>query len=345
MTAHSAPIRFGIAGAGGIAATYATVIADMTGADIVGVADVDPDAATAYASPLGTTAAASVEELLETVELDALIICTPPDSHPAVAHAAFAAGVAVLCEKPLAIAVDAAQEMVVGATRAGVLFTMATKFRFVGDVVRTHALVASGIIGDVIQIENAFASRVDMATRWNSDPAVSGGGVLIDNGTHSVDIARYLLGPIHEVLVIERPRTQGLEVEDSVQLLLRSASAATATIDLSWSYDHATDTYLQVYGSQGSVRVGWRSSEYRTNDDPAWVSFGDGYDKITCMRRQVTNFCGALRHEVPLAISTADAIASVQVIDAAYRSLTAGDWVAVDPLQAVARRDASDHVA
>jgi predicted dehydrogenase len=343
--AGPAPIRFGIAGAGGIARSYATVISDMPGAEIVGVADVDLAAAVAYAAPIGATAAASVEELLATVALDALIVCTPPASHPAVAHAAFAAGVAVLCEKPLAVAVDAAQEMVVAATRAGVLFTMATKFRFVGDVVRAHALVASGLIGDVIQLENAFASRVDMASRWNSDPVVSGGGVLIDNGTHSVDIARYLLGPIREVLVIERPRTQGLEVEDSVQLLLRSVSGATGTIDLSWSYDHATDTYLQLYGSAGSVRVGWRGSEYRTNEDAVWVSFGDGYDKITCMRRQVTNFCGALRHEVPLAISTADAIASVQVIDAAYRSLAAGDWVAVDPLQAVAERDAPGNVA
>ena len=76
-----------------------------------------------------------------------------------------------------------------------------------------------------------------------------------------------------------------------------------------------------------------------------WVAFGDVYDKIRCMRRQVVNFCGALRHEVPLAISTADAIASVQVIDAAYRSLAAGDWVAVDAVQAVAQRDASGNVA
>lgn len=346
MTApEPAPIRFGVAGAGGIAKSYATVISDMTGAVIVGVADVDPAAAAAYAAPLGATAATSVEELLATVDLDALIVCTPPDSHPAVAHAAFGAGVAVLCEKPLAIAVDAAQEMVAAATRAGVLFTMATKFRFVGDVVRAHALIGSGMVGDVIQLENAFASRVDMTARWNSNRTVSGGGVLIDNGTHSVDIARYLLGPIHEVFVTERPRTQAVDVEDSAQLLLRSATGATATIDLSWSYDHATDTYLQLYGSEGAIRVGWRGSEYRTNDEPVWVPFGDGYDKITCMRRQVVNFCGALRREVPLAISTADAIASVQVIDAAYRSLTAGDWVAVDAVQAVAHRDASGNVA
>ncbi len=341
----SAPIRFGIAGAGGIAKSYATVFSDLTGAEIVGVADVDPAAAAAYATPLGAVATTSVGELLDTVALDALIVCTPPDSHPAVARAAFDAGVAVLCEKPLAIAVDAAQEMVAAATRSGVLFTMATKFRFVGDVVRAHALIASGVVGDVIQMENAFASRVDMTSRWNSNRAVSGGGVLIDNGTHSVDIARYLLGPIHEVFATEPPRTQGLDVEDSAQLLLRSTTGATATIDLSWSYDHATDTYLQLYGSEGSIRVGWRGSEYRTNDQPVWVAFGDGYDKITCMRHQVVNFCGALRHEVPLAISTADAIASVQVIDAAYRSLAAGDWVAVDAMQAVAQRDASGNVA
>jgi predicted dehydrogenase len=330
-------LRFGIVGAGNIAQAYLQLFDDLSGAEIVGIADPRAEVAAAAAARAGATAHATVEALLDRETPDAIVVCTPPDTHPDIALAAVARGVAVLCEKPLATRIGPAQSLMAAAKAAGVPLTMATKFRFVADVVRAQQLVAAGALGELIQIENRFASRVDMRGRWNSDPAVSGGGVLIDNGTHSVDIARSFLGPIHEVLVVEGPNVQDLEVEDSVQLLLRAASGAAATIDLSWSYDHATDAYLELYGSEGVLRVGWHGSELRANDAVEWTRVGDGYDKITCMRAQVSNFCAALRGEEPMRITDADAIASVQVIDACYRSLTLGDWTPVELVQRVAR--------
>lgn len=328
-------LRFGLVGAGGIARTYVDVFAGMTDAQIVVVADPDRAAAHRLATMIGARTADALDALIGVAEVDAVIICAPPHVHPEIALTAISAGVGVLCEKPLAIGIHAARTMVAAAAAAEVPFTMATKFRFVEDVVTARGLVDDGVIGAIIQLENTFASRVDMRDRWNSVPAVSGGGVLIDNGTHSVDIARYFLGPIESVLVVERPRTQDLVVEDSVQLLLRTATDTTATIDLSWSYDNVTDTYLQVYGSGGALKVGWRESSYRQNRTGKWTSFGAGYDKVRCLRAQVENFCGALRGDESLAITSADAIASVQVIAAAYRSLEVGDWVAVDRVQSV----------
>jgi predicted dehydrogenase len=330
-------LRFGVVGAGNIAQVYLRLFDDLIDAAIVGVADFRPDVAAAAATRAGATPYATVEDLLDAEAPDAIVVCTPPDTHPDIALAAIERRVAVLCEKPLATRIGPAQTMMAAAQDTGVPLTMATKFRFVDDIVRAQELVAAGALGELIQIENRFASRIDMRARWNSDPAVSGGGVLIDNGTHSVDIARSFLGPIHEVLVVEGPKIQNLEVEDSVQVLLRAASGATATIDLSWSYDHATDAYLELYGSAGVLRVGWHSSELRANDAVAWTRFGGGYDKITCMRAQVSNFCAALRGEEPMRITDADAIASVQVIDACYRSLTLGDWTPVELVQRIAR--------
>jgi len=331
-------LRFGLVGAGNIAQAYLQIFEGFDGAEIVAVADARADAAAAAAERVGATAHTSVEDLLDRGSPDAVIVCTPPDTHPDVALAAIARKVAVLCEKPLATRIGPAQTMIAAARTAGVPLTMATKFRFVTDIVRARELVAGGDIGDLIQLENRFASRVDMRTRWNSDPAVSGGGVLIDNGTHSVDIARAFLGPIHEVLVVEGPRVQAVEVEDSVQVLLRAASGATATIDLSWSYDHSTDTFLELYGSEGAIRLGWQGSELRANDSDEWTRIGDGYDKVTCMRAQVANFCAAIRGQDSMRITDADAVASVQVIDAGYRSMALGDWTPVDPVQSIGRR-------
>ena len=140
---------------------------------------------------------------------------------------------------------------------------MASKFRYVDDVIRAKQIVDSGILGDVVLFDNAFTARVDMSKRWNSNPDVSGGGVLIDNGTHSVDIARYFLGPLAEVHVVEGRRSQGLKVEDTVQIFVRSEQGAMGTIDLSWSINKELDRYISIYGTQGTVFVGWKEARYR----------------------------------------------------------------------------------
>jgi predicted dehydrogenase len=325
-------LRVGLIGAGGIAQSYVEVFEALEGARITAVADVRGRAASAIAEAVRGTAYPSHRALLEDADVDAVLVCTPPSTHPEIVLHAIERGRHVLCEKPLAIDVDSASTMVAAADAAGVVFTMAAKFRFVDDVIRARQIVGSGILGELIVLENAFASRVDMSRRWNSDPTISGGGVLIDNGTHSVDIVRYFLGPIAEVMAVEGKRIQRLAVEDTASVLLRTPDGVLGTVDLSWSVNRVTDSYLTLYGSEGTISVGWKGARYRQASSPEWVEFGHGYDKKACMGAQVENFVTAIRDDTAVAVTADDAIASVAVIEAAYASLERSDWISVREL-------------
>lgn len=326
------PLRFALIGAGGIAQSYLDVFSGMTCAQIAAVADPRAEARDRATSLLDVPAFADHKELLRGVDVDAALVCTPPSTHVEISQACVEQGVPTLCEKPFALGTDAARALINAAAASGVLVTMAAKFRYVADVVEAKRIVDSGVLGESILFENVFASHVDMRGRWNADASVSGGGVLVDNGTHSVDIARYFLGPIAEVSAVEAKRIQALDVEDTAQMFLRSVDGATGAIDLSWSIDKPSENYVSVYCSQGAIVVGWKRSRYRPATGAEWIEFGTGYDKLTAMRAQVDNFAAAVRGDADLLITADDAIASVDVVAAAYRSMRDRRWVPIrDP--------------
>lgn len=322
-------LRFGLIGAGSIAQTWAQAFEQSETGEVVGVADVRADAAQALAERLRCRAFDSYPALADGVKPDAVVISTPPSSHPEICLHFLGRGTHVLCEKPFSIDSRSARAMVDASARAGARLTMASKFRYVNDVVRAKSLLASGAIGQPVLFENAFTARVDMSTRWNSDPKVSGGGVLIDNGTHSVDIMRYFLGPITEVQVVEGKRIQGLKVEDTVHVFARSAGGVAGSIDLSWSINKELDRYISLYGSNGTVTIGWKESRYRQSASREWVVFGKGYDKLQAFRSQIDNFVAAIAGKEALLITPEDAVASVEVIEAARVSLSENRWAPV----------------
>jgi len=322
-------LRFGIIGAGGIAQAYAEAFRNSDIARIVAIADTRPEAAKALSEGIGCQSYNSYPAMGKKEKLDAVVVCTPPATHPRICLYFLDRKVHVLCEKPRSIDVKNAKLMVEAARRAQAKLTMASKFRYVEDVIRAKSIVASGILGEIVLFENAFTSRVDMSLRWNADRKISGGGVLIDNGTHSVDLMRYFIGPLAEVQVVEGKRVQGLAVEDTVHIFVRSITGVMGVIDLSWSINKEVDIYINIYGSHGTVFVGWKESKYRQSSSRDWVIFGNGYDKVQAFRSQINNFCKSIRGEEKLLITAEDALASVEVVEAAYAALQQNRWTTV----------------
>ena len=324
-------MTFALIGAGGIAQSYATAFENHPDARLVAVADVRLDAASALAGRFDCASYSSPEQLLESgVAFDAVILCTPPDTHESITLLLVRRGIHVLCEKPFTFTAGSARAMARAAANSGALLTMGSKFRYVQDVIRAKELIASGLVGEVVLFENAFTARVEMTNRWNAIPAISGGGVLIDNGTHSVDIMRYFLGPLAEVHAVEGKNVQGLAVEDTARLFVKSRSGIMGSVDLSWSINKELDWYVTVYGSLGTIQIGWKLSRYKLSTGREWVTFGTGYDKVQAFRDQVANFARAIRGTEPLRITWEDAVASVEVVEAAYLSLRASAWTGIE---------------
>jgi predicted dehydrogenase len=319
-------LRFAIVGAGAIARAYEAAFREMTSATIVAACDVQPAAAQNFARRIGCKAYFSVPALLAGADFDAAVVCTPPVSHETITCELLRSGKHVLCEKPLAITVASARRMLAAAEQTGTILTMASKFRYASDVCQAREILFRGEIGELVFAENAFTSYVDMRHRWNSDAAISGGGVLIDNGTHAVDILRYFLGNLRDIQVVEGRRMQGLAVEDTVRLFVHNDEDVMGAADLSWSIDKELETFLRIYGSAGTILVGWKESRFRRHRETGWHVFGAGYDKIQAFRDQLANFCAAIRGMAPLIVTSADGLASVQVVQAAYAALECARW-------------------
>ena len=321
-----AALRLCVVGCGGIAHAYLTALRNVPDLQVTCAIDLDKPRADAAIAGSSTRTFTSVDAMLAESECDAALVLTPPNTHEEISIRLLAAGVHVLCEKPLATSTQSAQRMLQAAATAGRLLMMGSKFRYTKDMTRAHELLNQGLIGAPLLFENVFCTRVDMTERWNSVPAISGGGVLIDNGCHSVDIARYLLGPIEHVQAQFGKPVQRIKVEDTARLLFLSRSGTMGSVDLSWSLHKEVRSYVSIYGAEGTLEIGWQTSRYKLFRDSEWTLFGNGYDKIDAFRAQLANFAAAIRGREAPVIQEVDALASVQVIEAAYRSAAAPKW-------------------
>ena len=218
-------MRFGLLGAGTIGQIRARAIAGTAGLDLVAAYDVDAAAARALAGRHGAAAVTDPSELLRRDDIDAVIVSSPPQYHEEQALAALDAGKHVLCEKPLANSADAARRMVEAALDAGLVLTTGFNHRYFPAVRFVRETLESGLIGDLDHVR-AFAGHPGLSefrSASEHDPAVIGGGAMMDVGVHMTDLARHLLGDVEEVYGAASERVWHLDgAEDNALALFRS---------------------------------------------------------------------------------------------------------------------------
>jgi predicted dehydrogenase len=321
------PIDLLLVGAGGIAVAYLQALLRTPALRLRAIVDPSPTARERHRELVPVFA--DLEAVwAAAVPAQAALVLAPPAHHEALTCALLQRGLHVLCEKPLAPSPAAAARMLACAAANRRRLMMGSKFRYTEDVARARQLLDERRCGDVVMYENVFCSHVDMTARWNSDPAISGGGVLIDNGCHSVDLARFLLGPIARVQAMFGRRAQPLPVEDTARILFESQSGALGSIDLSWSVHKETDAYVRIHGTAGTIEIGWRASRWKPVGG-AWQQFGNGYEKVAAFAAQLADFAAGVTSDRAPVIDDADALASVVVVDCAYRAAAERRWIVV----------------
>ena len=325
--AEAAALRVAVVGCGAIAQSWLGALAATPGVRLCGIVESDGARRAELAAQLPVPVVAELPGLAA-VAPQAAIVCTPPATHPALAAQLLAAGLHVLCEKPLATDLAQARALLATARAAGRVLMLSAKFRYGRDARAARPLVQSGQLGAIQEAEIVFTGRVDMSRRWNADPARSGGGVVMDNGPHAADLCRFLLGPIARVQARFLRPVQPIPVEDSARVMFMTDAEVPCLVTLSWSVHRDVPWFAALRGSAGALELGWKQSRWRASEAAPWQTLGAGYDKAAAFAAQLQDFAAACGGATPH-IDADDALATVQVVAAAYRSARTGEWCEV----------------
>ena len=267
--------------------------------------------------------------MIEEENLDGVSICTFPSTHKEIAIEALNKGVNVLCEKPLAVSTNEAKEMVEAARNNRVLLMTAFKFRFFDEVLTARQLISQGEIGKIIMFRNMFGGAADMSKKWFSKKEISGGGVLIDNGVHAIDLFRFLSGEVRNVSARVATFVQDIEVEDTARVLIEMENGALGSIDLSWSIPIPQDLYLEIYGSEGSIMVGLNNVRYRTERSGKWVEVRKNKESLDPFSKEVNHFVECIQRKESPIVDGVDGLRAMEVIEAVYESANQKTWIKV----------------
>lgn len=252
-------MRFCLVGYGAIGRLRAQALMEMPNAELAFV--VEPVAERrADAARLGVATAASLDQPGVLSSVDAVIVSTPPHLHLAPCLAALAAGKPVLCEKPLAPTVAEGEAIVNAARRAGVVLGTGFNYRFYPAVARARELIAAGRIGRVDHVKSfsGHPGGPEFTHPWVHDPAIMGGGALMDNGIHVADLTLHFLGAAVEGRGFATEGVWGFGgSEDNGYVIARTADNKVGMLHASWSAWPGYRWSVEIGGTHGSLDINY----------------------------------------------------------------------------------------
>lgn len=306
---------------------------------LVAVADQHTGTAAAVAAEYGAEACPGAAALLSRPDVDAVVVAVPSGLHAEVAVAALDAGKHVLLEKPIEVTVTAADEILAAERRSGRVLSVASQRRFAQENQYLKQVVTEGRLGRITSatVEVALWRTQEYydSGAWRGTWALDGGGALMNQGVHLVDLALWLLGDVAEVYAHTGLLAhEGIEVEDTVTVTARLRSGALMTFLASTSAYGDLPIRMSVMGSRGSVVTeSERIVRFHTTAEEALPAFAPVDQQLA----QLHDFVAAVRGERAPLVTAAQARAAVAFIEAVYESGRTGRPVVPAPAPAPVR--------
>ncbi len=252
--------RIALVGCGRISQNHVEAIKRIEGLELVGACDSDPARAKALTEPLDIPGFSSYEKMLAEVECDVVAITTPSGLHPAQGVAAARAGKHVVTEKPMAISLQGADDLLHACDDAGVHLFVVKQNRLNAPVQRLKQAVDSGRFGRLYLANctvrwarpQSYYDQAPWRGTWEFD-----GGAFMNQASHYVDLIQWVVGPVEGVMARTATLARRIETEDTGVAILRFRSGALGVIEVTMlTYPSNMEGSITLLGEKGSVKIG-----------------------------------------------------------------------------------------
>ena len=322
-------MRVAIVGCGLIGGKRAKSIAAL-GHSVVAAADAVPDRAAALAKGYpGCTSSADWREVVPRDDVDAVVVATINDSLAAITHGAVRAGKHVLVEKPAARSADELRPVAAAAQTAGVTVRVGYNHRFHPALRKARELVDDGACGPLMFVRGRYGhgGRPGYDREWRADPARAGGGELLDQGVHLIDLTRWFLGDVSDVSGFAGTFFWDMPVEDNGFVCLKHAGGQVGWLHASCS-EWKNLFCLEIYGRTGKLQIDGLGGSYGVERlayyrmlpqmGPPETTIWEYPGEDGSWAAEFRDFERAIAGETGIGASVDDAVAALDVVAAVY---------------------------
>ena len=333
---------FGIIGCGVISKWHADSIEQIEDAKIIGAYDLRFESAEKFAKERGCIAFKTLEEMLSSKDIDIVCICTPSGLHAPLAIKAANAGKHFIVEKPMAITKKQVLDMIDAVEKNKVKGAVISQLRFTKSIQRVRKAIQNGELGRIIlgdvYMKYYRSPEYYASAGWRGTWEMDGGGALMNQGIHGIDVLQYLVGPVVSVSGVCKTLTRDIEVEDTANLIVEYASGAIGTIQGTTSVEPGYPRVIEISGTRGTivlkedVIIRWDvdGKELDEKDIPKGnqESFRNpaGFD-IENHKRQIKDLIDAIKENREPMVNVYEGKKPVDIILAAYESSKTGKKV------------------
>jgi predicted dehydrogenase len=328
-------LRVGVLGTNTIAQTvHLPILIDLPGARVEAVCDIDGNKASAIAGRLSIPRVFHAEDdLFESDDLDAVVICSPSNLHQRQAIAALEAGKHVLVERPIALDARGAEAVVKAAEKAGRALVVAYNNRYRPDLRGVKSFVTAGELGDVFSIHGTWFNKKVRLRRptWRHRKETAGGGAFMDLGVQVLDLGLWLLDHPKAVRVCAHMHpAEDLEVEDSASVLVGLETGAIISVQTTWNLLAEKDRHhIRLFGTAGSATTHplqvFKEIEHGVLNATPQIAPGVENAYTASYREELRQFVAAALGSPPP--PPREQIALMRVVEAVYQSAETGQEV------------------